>query len=505
MGILGPLSQSVGSVTGASVKGRPTLRRKSSGGVNPRTEAQQEKRSAFAEASEYCRENRDAIIAQEHFKEKKGVTIWNQMMSWYMAGGRLAPTGPYLSSVNLGDVDYDWIRNWDLMPESDKAYLNIPWDLIAPAGTYRALVRFKASWVGEDVVTANSSYTQYADSLTHHTSWQSNDPNYNYALNKVGCYNVYQFVFYDTSSNVLDEHYYVFLAGDGNGHYSDEVPALTMAEYVNELSQYGRLEYISGRPMVVSGDMVNPADKNNSYALTNTIWNICGGQGHLGTQDNLWDPSLGWQSRGYSVVYTYESGQRSIKADWMDSAQNPVIFWLYRYGCRKTYPGAGIPGAIWPLYVLYENDAYDFAFCEGVDRASQYVQDHPGSKVTSLKWTGNTLQVEMNLGFATSETSEFEPSSFGGWSDWFHYAATSYRRVTSCTIGQHNISDCSMKLDANSASKSPVLKLGNGQSWAYYDGQEATFRWNDYFGAPGVSTSYELYLEWTLKAQCLYE
>lgn len=117
MGILGPLSQSIGGVTGASFKGKATLRRKSSGGVNPRTEAQQEKRSAFGEASEYCRENRAAIIEYCGFKEKKGVTIWNQMMSWYMAGGRLPEHDTELIPVTLGGETYNELMYWDTTSE----------------------------------------------------------------------------------------------------------------------------------------------------------------------------------------------------------------------------------------------------------------------------------------------------------------------------------------------------------------------------------------------------
>lgn len=88
-GILGSLSSSVGMVTGAVVKGRPTLRRKVTKIVNPNTDGQQQVRSAFGEASAYCRENWDAILAYCDFKEQKGKTIWNQAVAWYLAGGRL--------------------------------------------------------------------------------------------------------------------------------------------------------------------------------------------------------------------------------------------------------------------------------------------------------------------------------------------------------------------------------------------------------------------------------
>lgn len=112
MGILGPLSQSVGHVTGASVKGKATLRRKSSGGVNPRTEKQVESRSAFGEASEYCREHRAEIIEYCGFREKKGLTIWNQMIRWYLDGGRLPEVGPYLRDIVLGGNTYKEVMLW---------------------------------------------------------------------------------------------------------------------------------------------------------------------------------------------------------------------------------------------------------------------------------------------------------------------------------------------------------------------------------------------------------
>lgn len=126
MGILGPLSQSIGGVTGASFKGKATLRRKSSGGVNPRTEAQQEKRSAFGEASEYCRENRAAIIEYCGFKEKKGVTIWNQMMSWFMAGGRLPGHDTELIPVTLGGQTYNELMYWDTTSERGVKTILLP-------------------------------------------------------------------------------------------------------------------------------------------------------------------------------------------------------------------------------------------------------------------------------------------------------------------------------------------------------------------------------------------
>lgn len=111
-GILGALSSSVGKMTGAVVKGRPTLRRKSNGGSNPQTESQQANRGAFAEASEYCRTNRAAIVEYLNLKEKKGVSIWNQMVSWYLAGGRLpSPVVPdwYVDGDNhLWYCPQDW-------------------------------------------------------------------------------------------------------------------------------------------------------------------------------------------------------------------------------------------------------------------------------------------------------------------------------------------------------------------------------------------------------------
>lgn len=137
-GILGPLSQSIGGVTGASVKGRPTLRRKSSGGVNPRTQAQQESRGAFSEASEYCRENRDAIIAQENFKEKKGVTIWNQMMSWYMAGGRLNPSGRRVEEEQYGNFDTLRFYGWEPEVIDGQLSMEFPLDLIPVEGANEA-------------------------------------------------------------------------------------------------------------------------------------------------------------------------------------------------------------------------------------------------------------------------------------------------------------------------------------------------------------------------------
>lgn len=126
MGILGPLSQSIGGVTGASFKGKATLRRKSSGGVNPRTEAQQEKRSAFGEASEYCRENKAAIIEYCGFKEKKGVTIWNQMVSWYMAGGRLPAHETELIPVTLGGETYNELMYWDTVTNDGTKTILLP-------------------------------------------------------------------------------------------------------------------------------------------------------------------------------------------------------------------------------------------------------------------------------------------------------------------------------------------------------------------------------------------
>lgn len=110
-GILGSLSSSVGMVTGAVVKGRPTLRRKVTKIVNPNSDGQQQVRSAFGEASAYCRENWDAILAYCDFKEKKGKTIWNQAVSWYLAGGRLPATGKqmhgYLYNDTLWLIDED--------------------------------------------------------------------------------------------------------------------------------------------------------------------------------------------------------------------------------------------------------------------------------------------------------------------------------------------------------------------------------------------------------------
>lgn len=106
-GILGSLSSSVGMVTGAVVKGRPTIRRKVTAPVNPNTAAQQQKRSAFGEASAYCRENWKAILAYCEFKERKGRTIWNQAVSWYLAGGRL----PVVKKTYHGwhYLGFDWL------------------------------------------------------------------------------------------------------------------------------------------------------------------------------------------------------------------------------------------------------------------------------------------------------------------------------------------------------------------------------------------------------------
>lgn len=148
-GILGPLSQSIGGVTGASVKGRPTLRRKSSGGVNPRTQAQQESRGAFSEASEYCRENRDAIIAQENFKEKKGVTIWNQMMSWYMAGGRLNPSGRRVEEETYGNFEVLRYYGWEPEIVDGKPSLVFPLDLIPVEGVNQASGYVEVIDIGE--------------------------------------------------------------------------------------------------------------------------------------------------------------------------------------------------------------------------------------------------------------------------------------------------------------------------------------------------------------------
>lgn len=149
MGILGPLSQSIGSVTGASNKGRPTLRRKSDGGVNPRTAAQVERRSAFAEASEYCRENRDAIIAQEQFREKKGLTIWNQMISWYMAGGRLTPSGRRVVEETYGQYEVLRYYGWEPEVVDGKLVMEFPLDLIPIEGANSASGYVEVMDIGE--------------------------------------------------------------------------------------------------------------------------------------------------------------------------------------------------------------------------------------------------------------------------------------------------------------------------------------------------------------------
>ena len=242
MGILGPLSQSVGSVTGASNKGRPTLRRKSDGGVNPRTAAQVEKRSAFAEASEYCRENRDAIIAQEHFKEKKGLTIWNQMMSWYMAGGRLTPTGPQYIDDTFNGHSVKRLLNWEHRQGTMGLEAGLPLEGIAPAEYSSIYVSVTGQlWGGEVSDPVVSLAATVVDGVAYMTAPQANYQFFTAPLALESAYEYY-LIFYDSNNQPVKEVYVVLYEQDTAVHLADAVPSRTNLQLAAALSSYGSID-----------------------------------------------------------------------------------------------------------------------------------------------------------------------------------------------------------------------------------------------------------------------
>ena len=124
-GILGPLSQSVGSVTGAPSFGRPVLRRKSNGGTNPRTAAQTAQRTRLQEASEYCRVNKAEILDYLGLTEVKGMTLWQQMVKWRMNGGSLPSAGPVWADISEGSQRIIYGDTWIAGEDSDGFYLSL--------------------------------------------------------------------------------------------------------------------------------------------------------------------------------------------------------------------------------------------------------------------------------------------------------------------------------------------------------------------------------------------
>ena len=322
MGILGPLSQSVGSVTGASNKGRPTLRRKSDGGVNPRTAAQVEKRSAFAEASEYCRENRDAIIEQEHFKEKKGVTIWNQMMSWYMAGGRLTPPAPVMPKITLGGVEYDWYRNYGV-PNTDYAKeAGIDPGVFGVSGVAGYKLTILDTWDDESHHVGESAEMAGIEQWTGVISLLFNASERWHVLNVTGWYQVLKLEFYDENDVLLQENVFVLAGNDGDADYDVQRTAMTNAQAAAQL-------VAAGVPMVQDYGLLyqNPQDRNplavlalsaNDNPVANTIFGVASMNTELTIRgqryNELWPYGKGTNEKaGDSLLFTGDDG--SVRVD----------------------------------------------------------------------------------------------------------------------------------------------------------------------------------------------
>lgn len=264
-GILGPLSQSVGMVTGASFKGKATLRRKSSGGVNPRTESQQQNRSAFSDASEYCRLHRSEIIEQEGFREKKGVTIWNQMISWYLAGGRLTPSGPSLQPVTIAGETYNEVINYEVKDTANPDIVVVPLSLFTSASWDSYQLRVLGAAQGSEYITCDYAAVGQLVGENVETTFYNLRSGLVHRLNVPGRQVIFQLELYNSNTRERLNTQFVMTGQAGQELFAEEVQPVSMDSVAIGLQEYGTVD-IQGGSIVVEVDESWEPWQNTLYA-----------------------------------------------------------------------------------------------------------------------------------------------------------------------------------------------------------------------------------------------
>lgn len=392
-GILGPLSQSIGGVTGASVKGRPTLRRKSSGGVNPRTQAQQQSRGAFSEASEYCRENRDAIIAQENFREKKGVTIWNQMMSWYMAGGRLAPTGPSLIDDTWNGSAVKRLIGYDFETSDIGGGMVVPLSVFDNASAVGATVTARETFCAEEYGTVIASiFVRVSDGKLYFEP--VNSVGTFLACPQVPGFGVrYSVALKDVNNQTIETVSMVAYADDCTEDFSGNGQARTLAELATYLGTIGTYGTFSGGPAVSIAESVPVSGNEFTWTPQSAILQACvAGLRNDGAAATA-KQAFGTKKGGWSIEsVSGQSGVLKFVATGYDMS-TPLSYGMQQ--CVTISLPAGIPGVGngVGIELFAVNGGYNSALASGSDvhLMSGIPEDFAG--VDNLHWDGSRWQV----------------------------------------------------------------------------------------------------------------
>ena len=408
MGILGPLSQSVGSVTGASNKGRPTLRRKSDGGVNPRTAAQVEKRSAFAEASEYCRENRDAIIAQEHFKEKKGLTIWNQMMSWYMAGGRLTPTGPQYIDDTFDGSPVKRLLNWQSRQGTWGIEAGLPLEGIAPAEYSSIYVNVvNQLWGGEIGDPAVPLEVTVVDGVAYMTAPQKNYQFFTAPLALESAY-VYYITFTDSNYQLVKEVSVVLYEQDSAVHLADAVPSRTNLQLAAALSQYGAIDGTKTMPyleVTQSLDTTNDGEQIPSTIdfIGKAIWGC-----NANIQAQLSKTTTAIVSAGAELAKKPGVQGAAIIPEWDALSKCVMAYKVYNYVVVSIPSHCPMVGNKAAMNVAFLNTNYDAAVEGGQECANAAWTPAEFKGIYSLYYDGSKWNAD--FGSDTLDASDSQKS-----------------------------------------------------------------------------------------------
>lgn len=354
-GILGPLSQSVGRVTGASYKGKATLRRKSSGGVNPRTEEQQANRSVFSEASEYCRQNRDAIITQEGFKERKGVTIWNQMMSWYLAGGRLTPAGPHLQPVVIGGETYNELVGYHVSDPSNPDIVTIPLEVFSQETWTSYTLRVMKVYQGQDSTDCDYATVGVLDGENVIFTFRNLYQGLVHRLNVTGRQVVFQLELYNRTTRQKLNTMFVMTGMAGDVEYTTEVQPVSTASLAQALGVLGSVTTSAAGLVVATGESVDFVPEEDILSVSGSVYDAIYQRGtqyctltmcnEAGGQPSIIDGmSMAVDGNGYEITV---SDTTEARKNWSRI--------LLRYVNFAFGPGSYVEGSIMAVNFMVEN------------------------------------------------------------------------------------------------------------------------------------------------------